>query len=194
MAFSLIAGLGNPESNYQATRHNMGFLVIDALAKHAGVEWEAKKNFKCAVASITLEGQKLKLIKPLDFMNNSGKILKQWADFYKIPTKSILVIFDDISFELGQFKLTKEGGPAGHNGIKDILNHLGSGFARFRIGIGYERKASQTLTDWVLETFSKREQTIIDLNLTYYLNVIQLILRDGFDQTANQINTGNHSQ
>lgn len=146
----LIVGLGNPGKEYAETRHNVGFRFLDELAAREGVKIERAK-FHALVADTVLSGKHILLVKPQTFMNASGIAVREAADFYKIPPERILVIFDDISLEPGRIRVRKKGSDGGHNGIKSIIEHLGSdAFPRVKIGVGAKPYRDYDLADWVL--------------------------------------------
>ena len=136
--FELIAGFGNPGSEYAATRHNAGFWFVDELARQYGGTFSIDKRFFAAVADVRIDGRKVFLVKPMNFMNNSGQGLAAVARFYKIEPEKILVAHDELDLPPGHIRLKKAGGHGGHNGLRDSLAKLGSGdFWRLRIGIGH---------------------------------------------------------
>lgn len=132
----LVVGLGNPEEEYQKTRHNMGFDVVNEIASKYAVSLERKK-FDANFGETMIEGQKVILIKPQTYMNLSGVAVKQFVDFYKIPMEQVIVIYDDMDIEKGTMKIRKKGGAGSHNGMKSVISQIGSeNFPRIRIGIG----------------------------------------------------------
>lgn len=132
----LVVGLGNPEEEYQKTRHNMGFDVVNEIASKYAVSLERKK-FDANFGETIIEGQKVILIKPQTYMNLSGVSVKQFVDFYKIPMEQVIVIYDDMDIEKGTMKIRKKGGAGSHNGMKSVISQIGSeNFPRIRIGIG----------------------------------------------------------
>ena len=150
----IIAGLGNPGKQYESTRHNVGFCVIDILADRMGVCVEEKKH-KALCGRGILEGHKIVLLKPQTFMNLSGESIRGAADYYKVEKENIMIIYDDISLEPGQLRIRKKGSAGGHNGIKNIIAHLGTQeFPRIKVGIG-DKPRQMDLADYVLSRFSK---------------------------------------
>lgn len=146
----LVVGLGNPGKEYAETRHNVGFRFIDSFAEQQGTRIDRAK-FHALVSDITFSGKRILLVKPQTFMNLSGTAVREAADFYKIPPERVLVIFDDISLEPGRVRLRKKGSDGGHNGIKSIIEHLGSdAFPRVKIGVGAKPHKDYDLADWVL--------------------------------------------
>lgn len=146
----LIAGLGNPGSKYERTRHNVGFWFIDALAQSKGVKLKHESRFSGEVGKTEIDGNLVWLLKPSTFMNNSGQSVAALARFYKIPPEKILVVYDDLDLPPATLRLKQDGGHGGHNGLRDIVAHLGSKqCVRLRIGIGHPGDSSQ-VTNYVL--------------------------------------------
>lgn len=153
----LIVGLGNPGKKYEFTRHNIGYLCLDALANnlHAKVN---RIKFKSLTGEATIAGRRCLLIKPQTFMNDSGIAVREAADFYKIPEQNIIVIFDDVSLPCGSLRIRRNGSDGGHNGLKSIVHHLHTNaFPRVKIGIGGKPHPEMELADWVLSTFKKED-------------------------------------
>lgn len=155
----IVVGLGNPGSKYAHTRHNAGFEAIDRLADQYRISIENKK-FQALCGSGVIEGQKVLLVKPQTYMNLSGESVRAACDFYKIdPEEELIVLYDDISLAPGQLRIRKKGSAGGHNGIKSIIQHLGTQvFKRVKIGVG-EKPSGYDLADYVLGHFSKEEWT-----------------------------------
>ncbi|HRY36808.1 MAG TPA: aminoacyl-tRNA hydrolase [Candidatus Magasanikbacteria bacterium] len=155
----LIIGLGNPGKEYEKTRHNAGFLVVDALAQKLGASFKFQKKFNAEIAQTKLEGEDVLLMKPQTFMNLSGESVRAVMDFYKIKPKDIVVIQDDKDILFGQVKYQTDRSAAGHNGIKSIIEHLSTQeFARIRIGVAWKDKEKMGETaEFVLRNFSKSE-------------------------------------
>ncbi len=153
----LIVGLGNPGKKYEATRHNVGFCVIDELAKNLNISLNQEK-WKGLFGFETINGEKVFLLKPLTYMNLSGESIRPLMDFYKIPLEDVLVIYDDLDLPPGKIRLRQKGGHGGHNGIKSLLAHLGSeNFKRIRIGVG-RPEPGEPVANYVLSTFSPSEK------------------------------------
>ncbi len=157
----LIVGLGNPGRQYEKTRHNAGFLFLDYLQSEVGASWAAESRFNADLSHVHWGARKVLLLKPQTFMNKSGLSVRSVVQYYKIKPEEILVVHDELDFEAGQVKLKKGGGHAGHNGLRDIIVHLGSrDFCRVRLGIG--RPAGQKkVVDYVLSDFSKQEKELL---------------------------------
>lgn len=161
----LIVGLGNPGPEYQRTRHNAGFRAVDLLADELGCKIDRAK-FQGLYGQVTRKGTKLYLLKPLTFMNLSGRSVLQLSAYFNIPPQRIIVMFDDISLEPGRLRVRASGSAGGHNGIKSIISELGSqDFPRVKIGVGAKPNPEYDLADWVLSAFSKSEEK----NLTFAL-------------------------
>jgi PTH1 family peptidyl-tRNA hydrolase len=189
MSISLVAGLGNPGREYERTRHNLGFVVLDALAAKLGIAWKRPAAFEAEIA----RGDRgpvpgLLLAKPQTFMNESGVALRKLADFHRIPVSSIVVIYDDLNIELGLVKISVTGSAGGHNGVASVLTHLGDGFIRYRLGIGPKQPAQMDLKDFVLGKFTPEQQSTVDQNLETYVSGLQLLLSQGADRAMNSLN------
>jgi PTH1 family peptidyl-tRNA hydrolase len=155
----LVVGLGNPGKEYDNTRHNVGFACLDAFADTGDfTPWVDKKNFKCLESTGMLGDTKVYLIKPTTFMNLSGDAVAAVASFYKIPAERIVVVHDELDIPFGQIRLRIGGSSAGHNGLKSIIQHLGEGFGRVRVGIGPKAPEQIDSADFVLGRFSKEQQ------------------------------------
>ena len=153
----IIAGLGNPTREYEKTRHNVGFDTIDVLADKLNTSVDEKK-FKGLYGRGIIAGEKVILLKPQTFMNLSGESVREAADFYKVDPEHIIVIYDDISLDVGQLRIRKKGSAGGHNGIKNIIAHLGTQeFPRIKVGVG-DKPPRMDLADYVLSRFSKEDR------------------------------------
>ncbi len=184
----LVVGLGNPGKQYDGSRHNCGFLAIDHLAKALDVTINRVK-FRGLTAMAAYEGQKLCLLKPETFMNLSGIAVQQAASFYKIPPERVLVLFDDISLPVGRIRVRAEGSAGGHNGIKSIIGGLQSQqFPRVKIGVGGKPNPDYDLADWVLGSFSKADQKLLDDALDRAKDAALTIITDGTSAAANRYN------
>lgn len=157
----MIVGLGNPGRQYDKTRHNVGFRTVDLLANQFGGKIDRAK-YKCLIGTVTVEGEKLLLVKPQTFMNSSGEAVLWASRYYKLPPERIAVISDDISLPLGRIRIRAEGSAGGHNGLKSIIAGLGTqAFPRIRIGIGAKPHPDFDLADWVLSNFSAQEEKLL---------------------------------
>lgn len=190
MSVTLLAGLGNPGAKYAATRHNLGFMVVDALAAAEGLSWKHEARFEADIARWNVRpGETRWLIKPQTFMNESGRALRKLLDFHKLPAASLAVTYDEMNIELGRVKLSVDGSAGGHNGIASLLEHVGNGFLRYRLGIGSsERPVGMDLADYVLGKFSLSEQTIIDQNLKTFVEGARLLFTSSPAEAMNRLN------
>lgn len=185
----LIVGLGNPGEKYSFTRHNAGFLCVDLLAQQNGFSLKRLK-FRSLTADTTLAGHRCLVLKPQTFMNNSGEAVRDAAAFYKIPPERILVIFDDISLDVGRLRIRRKGTDGGHNGIKSIIYHLNSdAFPRIKIGVGKKPHPDYDLADWVLSSFKKDEQPPLKAALERACEAVLLILDGQIDEAMNRCNS-----
>lgn len=184
----LIVGLGNPGSEYEKTRHNIGFMIVDQIARDAAASF--KKGRSAAVeTNVHIVGHSVILAKPLTFMNNSGSAVAGLMNYYDIDLHRLLVIMDEVELPFGRLRIRKQGGSAGHNGMKSIIQHLNSKeFARLRIGIGTEF-AKKDMSKFVLSNFSRNEQQELDLIVNKSVDVVHSFIRDGIDRTMNTFNT-----
>ncbi len=158
----LIIGLGNPGSKYELTRHNAGFLCLDAFAAAEGGVWSDKKALKSLICDLRLGQSRILLCKPQTYMNNSGEAAAAVQNFFKIPNANTVVVHDELDLPFGQLRTKVGGGAAGHNGIKSLIQHIGEDFGRVRIGIGPksagQRPPQMDSADFVLQKFDKTEQ------------------------------------
>ena len=181
----LICGLGNPGDEYAGTRHNTGFMVLDAFAKASNIHFEDKRyGF---VAQTSIRGRKLFLLKPTTFMNLSGNAVRYWLDKENIDQSRLLVISDDVALPLGAFRLRKSGSNGGHNGLGHIIQLIGENYARLRVGIGntYPRGGQ---IDWVLGHYSEEEMKTLQPTLELGGKIIESFVLQGIDATMNQYN------
>jgi len=188
MPIAVIAGLGNPGLKYRNTRHNIGYTLVDQLATKYGATWKHEARFEAEVAVIQYEERKLMLIKPQTFINASGRSLGTVLRYRKLSVESMLVIYDDLTLDLGRIKLSVNGSAGGHNGIADIITQVGTGFARFRVGIGAKPHKEMDLADYVLSKFSKDELSILADRSPIFLDQIHLILNEGIESSMITIN------
>ncbi len=161
----IIAGLGNPGAKYASTRHNAGFMAIDYTAEKLGVKIDRAK-FHSLVGEADIEGVRVLLMKPETYMNNSGMAIAEAASFYKIPPERVLVLHDEISFDPGIIRIRRKGSAGGHNGLKSIIEHLGSeDFPRVKIGVGKKPRPDYDLADWVLGRMPKEAEELLTARL-----------------------------
>ncbi|PSB12333.1 aminoacyl-tRNA hydrolase [Pleurocapsa sp. CCALA 161] len=185
----LIVGLGNPEPKYDNTRHNIGFAAVDELAKVWQMPLKENKRFQGLFAEgVTQGGQKVRLLKPLTYMNRSGQSVRAVTDWYKVEPRSVLVIYDDMDLPVGRLRMRLSGSAGGHNGMKSIIAHLGSQeFPRLRIGIGKSEVEKGTISH-VLGKFAPEEFKAINEILYISVKAIELGLKQGIEQSMNRYN------
>ena len=189
MSISLVAGLGNPGRDYASTRHNLGWIVIEAFAQNRGLVWKKHSQFQAEVARWDRPGAATcYLIKPLTFMNDSGSAVAAVARFFKVPVSAITAVYDDLNIDLGLVKVSVSGSAGGHNGIASLLEKLGDGFVRYRLGIGPKEPSQMDIKDFVLGKFTPEKQTLVAQNLPHYLSGLDLLLSRGSEAAMNQLN------
>ena len=187
----LIVGLGNPGPEYAKTRHNIGFRCLDLVAEKLGCSID-KGKFQGLYGQTTYHGKKVYLLKPLTYMNLSGRSVLQLSAYFQIPPERILVLFDDISLEPGRLRVRANGSAGGHNGIKSIIQELGSqDFPRVKLGVGAKPHPDFDLAAWVLSPFSASEEQALAVSLENGAKAALMILDDGVPQAANAYN-GSH--
>ena len=183
----IIAGLGNPGEKYDNTRHNAGFLTIDALAERYGIDVREKAH-NALIGRGVIEGKKVILAKPQTYMNLSGECIRALVEYYKVEQEELIIIFDDISLEPGQLRIRKKGSAGGHNGIKSIIAHLGTQeFTRIKVGVG-EKPPRMDLADYVLGRFAKEEQDTMREAFETAAKAAVTIMTEGADAAMNQYN------
>ena len=185
----IIVGLGNPTKEYDNTRHNIGFAAIDMLADKYGIAVNDVQH-KALIGKGVIHGNKVILVKPLTYMNLSGEAVRAVIDYYKIDEQQeLLVIYDDISLDVGQLRIRKKGSAGGHNGIKNIIAHLGHDtFQRIKIGVG-EKPKGYDLADYVLGHFSKEDLSILKEGMEKVDGAVELMLNGNIDEAMNRYNT-----
>lgn len=184
----VIVGLGNPDDKYQGTRHNVGFDVIDLLAEKYNIAVDTKKH-RAYIGKGIIGGQKVILAKPRTYMNLSGESVRSLVEYYKVdPETELLIIFDDISLDVGQLRIRKKGSAGGHNGIKNIIANLGTSvFQRIKVGVG-EKPKGYDLADYVLGRFSKEERELIKEGFECAAEAVAMITAGEIDQAMNKYN------
>ncbi|HEX9022431.1 MAG TPA: aminoacyl-tRNA hydrolase [Geobacteraceae bacterium] len=186
MATKLIVGLGNPGSKYQWTRHNAGFMVLDRFCQDNGIA-VARKNFSALFGEGAFEGERLLLLKPQTFMNLSGRAVNPALHFHRLSLHDLIVIHDDLDIPFGRIKLKEGGGHAGHNGLRSLMQELGSGqFIRMRIGIG--RPLHEDAADYVLSSFSREELALLPRILDGAADLLKLIVSEGLRKAMSLYN------
>lgn len=185
----LIVGLGNPEPKYDNTRHNIGFNAVDELAKIWQMDLKDNKRFQGLFAEgIAPGGKKIRLLKPLTYMNRSGQSVRAVTDWYKLKAQSILVIYDDMDLPVGRLRMRLTGSAGGHNGMKSIITHLGNkDFPRLRIGIGRSDGKKETIGH-VLGKFSPSETKVVEEILYVSVKAIELSLKEGIEKSMSRYN------
>ena len=186
----IIAGLGNPTLQYEGTRHNVGFDVIDMLADRYNISVDGRKG-RALVGKGIIEGQKVLLVKPQTYMNLSGESLRELVNYYKIDEEhELLVIYDDISLDVGQLRIRKKGSAGGHNGIKNIIYLSGKDtFPRIKMGVGKKPRPDYNLADWVLSRFTQQEQQAMEEAAKRAAQAAELMVQGKIDQAMNQFNS-----
>ena len=184
----LIVGLGNPGKEYERTRHNAGWRAIDLLGQKLGCKIN-KAKFQGLYGQTTYNGMKLLLLKPLTYMNLSGRSILQMSAYFHVPPQRIIVLFDDISLEPGRLRIRADGSAGGHNGIKSIISEIGSqDFPRVKIGVGAKAHPEQDLADWVLSPFSASEEKALTSALERAADAALCIVENGIPEAANRYN------
>ena len=187
----LIVGLGNPGKDYERTRHNCGFRAVDLLAGKLGCKID-KGKFQGLNGQAMYNGRKLMLLKPQTYMNLSGRSVLQLSAYFNIPPQRIIVLFDDISLEPGRLRVRPDGSAGGHNGIKSIIQELGSqAFPRVKIGVGGKPDPNADLADWVLSGFTAKEEKALAVALENAADATLAIIEKGVPEAANRFN-GSH--
>lgn len=186
----LIVGLGNPEPKYYKTRHNIGFDVVDAIADSWQISWKENRRFQGLFAEgLAPHGSKMRLLKPLTYMNRSGQSVRAVTDWYNLAPQSVLVIYDDMDLPIGRLRLRLSGSAGGHNGMKSIISHLGSqDFPRLRIGIGKSDRKPETVNH-VLGKFSPTEAKAIAEVLQLAVDAVELSLKAGIEKAMSIYNS-----
>ncbi len=184
----LIVGLGNPGEKYENTRHNVGFMVVDELAERESKPIQRLK-FKALTNTLTISGEKVLVMKPMTYMNLSGEAVRQAMDFYKIPPEHILVISDDTALAVGRLRIRAKGSAGGHNGLKNIIQHLGTDqFPRLRVGVGEKPHPDYDMADWVLGAFQGEDKKAIDATVKRAADAVECILAQGLDRGMGKFN------
>lgn len=185
----IIAGLGNPGSRYEMTRHNAGFLAMDLLAIEEGFDIKKLKHH-ALVSDAVISGKKCLVMKPQTMMNASGEAVGEAAKFYKIPPERVLIVYDDISLDVGKTRIRRKGSAGGHNGIKSIIAHLGNeNFPRVKIGVGKKPSPEYDLVSWVLGRFPKEQESDLKSALENSTKAVRLIVNDEMDRAMNLYNS-----
>ena len=188
-AIQLVAGLGNPGTKYEQTRHNAGFWFVDEVARGCNTVFRAESKFKSELARCAIAGNDCRLQKPLDFMNRSGQPVASVAAFYRIPRTSILIVHDDLDLPPGTVRLKQGGGHGGHNGLRDLIPHLGGNdFLRLRIGIGHPGHRDDVV-GYVLKAASREDRAAIDQAIDAAVSVLPDIIAGNLDAAMKELHT-----
>ena len=188
MSGYLIVGLGNPGAKYELTRHNAGFLALDYFADQHGYSLNSNK-WQGIYGSERQGAHRLLLVKPQTFMNASGECVARFVDFHRIEVQNILVLHDDLDLSPGRIKVVAKGGAGGHNGIRSLIQHLGSEFARLKIGIGRPEGGRQPVDRYVLSGFNDQELALFNERLLRIDEAISLFIEQGLDMCMNKTNS-----
>lgn len=184
----LIVGLGNPGDRYDQTRHNAGFWFVDELARRYGGEFREDRRHQGQTARVTIDGADVRLLKPATFMNRSGASVRSLASYLKVPSEAVLVVHDELDLGVGTVRLKRGGGPGGHNGLKDVIAHLGREFLRLRIGIGHPGHHAQVI-DYVLQRPSREDDEAIRRAIEDAADVIPILVGLGEQRAMTRLHT-----
>ena len=184
----LIAGLGNPGREYEASRHNVGFMVLDNLADELDENFR-KSPFNADICKTRIGTEGAILLKPTTYMNNSGQAVRAALDWYNLDERSLLVVYDDMDLPLGQIRLREKGSAGGHNGMKSIISHIGDGnFFRLRVGIGKPCDNTDVISH-VLSPFSKEQMPVISKSVLISVDAVRSVIEDGFQKAQSKFNS-----
>ena len=181
-----VFGLGNPDKEYQNTRHNFGSLVIESLTKDLKLDWNEKAGYYCLRAETTINKHKVRFCRPQTYMNHSGQIVQNLVNYYKIPAKNIIIVYDDIDLPFGEIRVSVNKSSGGHKGIASIIEHLGSSdFNRVRLGIGPQTGKAE---NFVLKKFSSSQTKKLPEVIDIAKQAIIFLINEGLEKTANKYN------
>lgn len=185
----IIVGLGNPGTDYEGTRHNIGFMVIDALCEKYKLECK-KLKFKSLTCDAMIAGKRCLIMKPTTFMNNSGEAVTEAMAFYKIPPERTIIVYDDISLEPGRLRIRRKGSDGGHNGIKSIIYLSGHDtFPRIKMGVGAKPHPDYSLADWVLGRFKKEDAEVLEKSFDNAVSCLELMVQEKTTEAMNKYNS-----
>ena len=188
LAIKLIVGLGNPGREYETTRHNTGFWLVEELARRHGGTFRLEPRFRAELARVNISGQECWLVKPQDFMNNSGRVTAAVAAFYKVTAPDILVAHDELDLPAGALRLKSGGGAGGHNGLKDLIAQFGDGFWRLRMGIGHPG-VRELVTPYLLGRTSSDERVPLEIAAREGAEIVPVIFEQGAERAMQQLHT-----
>ena len=184
----LLVCLGNPGKQYENTRHNIGFMAADLLSEREGVKLN-KLRYRALTGEMTLGGARVLVIKPQTYMNLSGEAVKLAGGFYKVPPERVLVISDDVSLPLGKLRIRASGSAGGHNGLKNIIAHLGTdAFPRIKVGVGAPAHPEHEMVDWVIGNFSGEEKKVVRQALERVTEAVECVVEKGVGEAQNRYN------
>ena len=184
----LLVGLGNPGDQYENTRHNVGFMVADELAERHNIPVQRLK-FRALTNTVTVGDRKVLLMKPVTYMNLSGEAVHEAAAFYKIPPEHILVISDEVALAPGKLRVRRSGSAGGHNGLKNIIAHLGTDqFPRIRVGVGQKPHPDYDMADWVLGKFQGEDKKAVEAAVKRAADAAECLIQEGVDKAMNKYN------
>lgn len=184
----IVVGLGNPGSRYARTRHNAGFWFVDLLAQRHGGAFREERRYHGELAQIELEGRKVLLLKPGTFMNRSGASVRSLAAYLKVPPEAVLVAHDELDLPAGTVRLKRGGGPGGHNGLKDVIAHLGRDFFRLRLGVSHPGHANQVI-DYVLQRAAPDDERAIEEAVARAADVLPVLIAQGDQRAMTRLHT-----
>ena len=188
MSCSAIVGLGNPGSHYVQTRHNLGFWLLDQLADTQQVVFQEKSKFSAEITKLSYAEKSFMLVKPLTFMNESGKFLKMLLSKNNCDVTDTILVHDEITLPVGRMKISRNNGYGGHNGVKSIFSNIGSDLTRLRLGIGQKKNPAMDLADYVLSKFTTEETQLLDQQKDNFLNALKSLMSEGVDRAMNRFN------
>lgn len=184
----LVVGLGNPGKKYEQTRHNAGFRMLDSVAQRQGIR-VARTKFQALCGTGRIAGARVMLLKPVTFMNLSGDAVRQAANFYQLPPERVVVLYDDVSLDPGVLRIRAEGSAGGHNGVKSIIENLGTDrFPRIRVGVGKKPRADYDLAEWVLAAPAAEDRKRIEARAADLNDALELILQDKLSLAQSRFN------
>ena len=185
---SIIAGLGNPEPKYERTLHNVGFWFVDALARKYGGTFRYEKKFDAEFCRVSVKGDDIWLVKPQNYMNQSGQPVRAILDYYRLKPADMLIAHDEIDLPPGTVRLKQGGGHGGHNGLRDVIRHCGANFMRLRIGVGHPGEKDK-VTGYVLKRASGDVEAAVERNIDQAMEVLPLLIDDGLNAAMKALHT-----